>query len=237
MKTFRSSGLFAEQPYYTQAEIEQICVDELQKSGLYPSEPAPIRVDRFIEKRFGIRPSYEDLPAGLLGFTRFGDTGVEEIVVSRALDEEGSRAAERRLRSTLAHEGGGHGLLHAHLFALGLDLRPLLADALDSQKPKILCRIGGIAGIGSSKIKKYDGRWWEFQANQAMGAMLLPRKLVVGALEPILAVGSLGQRVLQPTQVEEAALLLAEVFDVNPVVARIRIEGLYPETKSGQLTL
>ncbi|MBF6570978.1 MAG: hypothetical protein IVW54_19100 [Candidatus Binataceae bacterium] len=236
MKTFRSSGLFAEQPYYTQAEIEQICVDELQKSDLYPSEPAPIRVDRFIEKRFGVRPSYEDLPAGLLGFTRFGDKGVEEIVVSRALDEEGSQAAERRLRSTLAHEGGGHGLLHAHLFGLGFDLRPLLADGLDAQKPKILCRSDGIAGVAPSQPKKYDGRWWEFQANQAMGAMLLPRKLVAVALESILSVGGLGQRVLQPSRTEEGARLLAEVFDVNAVVARIRIDVLYPQTKSGQLT-
>ncbi len=237
MKTFRSSGPFGEQPYYTLAEIEQVCVEELQKCGLYPAEPAPIRVDRFIEKRFGIRPSYEDLPRGVLGFTRFSDDGVEEIVVSRTLDEEGSRAAERRLRTTLAHEGGGHGLLHAHLFALGIELRPLFADGLDAHVPKILCRVGGVAGLGDSSTKKYDGRWWEFQANQAMGALLLPRKLVETALDQMITVGNLGQRVLQPSQGEAAARLLAEVFDVNPIVARIRIDALYMQTKSGQLTL
>jgi hypothetical protein len=81
VKTFRSAGRFREQPYYTLSEIEQICIDELRKYGLYPSEPAPIRIDRFVEKRFGIQPSYEDLPRGLLGFTRFSSNGVEEIVV------------------------------------------------------------------------------------------------------------------------------------------------------------
>src|SRR5690242_15903667 len=106
MKTFRSrTGPFTEQPFYKQEEIENICSQELRKYNLYPSDPSPIRIDRFIEKRFGVQPAYEDLPTGLLGFTRFGRNGVEEIVVSKALDDEGTERAERRLRATLAHEG------------------------------------------------------------------------------------------------------------------------------------
>jgi len=101
MKTFRAkTGPFAERPFYEAAEIESICAEELQKLKLYPSDPAPIRIDRFIEKRFGIQPTYEDLPKGLLGFTRFGAKGVAEIVVAKVLDEEGTVTAERRLRST-----------------------------------------------------------------------------------------------------------------------------------------
>src|SRR5215469_3466455 len=119
MKNFRSkSGPFREQPYYALSEIEAICTDELQKLSLLPLEPSPIRIDRFVEKRFQVQPRYENLPRGLLGFTRFGPKGVEEVVVSKALDDEGTQSAERRLRTTLAHESG-HGLLHAHLFALG----------------------------------------------------------------------------------------------------------------------
>ena len=38
-------------------------------------------------------------------------------------------------------------------------------------------------GIRKSHSNRYDGRWWEFQANQAMGAALLPRKLVEVALD------------------------------------------------------
>src|SRR5437879_1559256 len=139
MKTFRAkSGPFTEQPFYEAAEIEAICTDELRKLNLYPSEPAPVRIDRFIEKRFGIQPTYADLPTGLLGFTRFGKKGVEEIVVAKALDDEGTTPSERRLRSTLAHEGG-HGLVHAHLFAFGTRPDTLFGDGLASEAPKILC--------------------------------------------------------------------------------------------------
>jgi hypothetical protein len=148
MRTYRSkAGPFAEQPFYEPFEIESICVDELQKLNLYPSDPAPIRIDRFIEKRFGVAPTYEDLPHGLLGFTLFGEKGVEKIVVAKSLDDEGTRPAERRLRTTLAHEAG-HGLLHAHLFVLGSRPDSLFGDGLAHDAQKILCREGGVSGIG-----------------------------------------------------------------------------------------
>ena len=57
MKTFKSpSGPFVEQPYYTPNDVEAICSDELQKLGFYPSDPSPVRIDRFIEKRFDLQP-------------------------------------------------------------------------------------------------------------------------------------------------------------------------------------
>ena len=124
MKTFRTNaGPFMEKPFFKPEDFERICQDELEQHGLFPSEPAPVRIDRFVEKRFNIRPSYEDLPMGLLGFTLFGPKGVEEIVVSKALDEESTQVAERRRRTTLAHESG-HGLLHAHLFAAASSSQP-----------------------------------------------------------------------------------------------------------------
>ena len=237
MKTFRpKSGPFAEQPFYEEQEIENICRDELRKVQLYPSDPSPIRIDRFIEKRFGVQPTYEDLPPGLLGFTRFGPKGVEQIVVARALDDKGTATAERRLRTTLAHEGG-HGLLHAHLFALESKPASLFGDGLAPDAPKVLCRDGGINGVGSQKGKP-PYRWWEFQANQAMGALLLPRGLVLEALQGLLLPqGQLGVPGLPSAKREAAVLLLAETFDVNPVVARIRLDGLYPGAAGGQLTL
>ena len=45
-------------------------------------------------------------------------------------------------------------------------------------------------------------RWWEFQANKAMGALLLPKALVGKAREPFLeAQGMLGLPALRPTAV------------------------------------
>src|SRR6266849_9353907 len=131
----------------------QQLLDELQKINLYPAVPSPVRIDRFVEKRFGVVPTYEDLPSGLLGFTRFGSKGVEEIVVAKALDHEGTQPAERRLRTTLAHEGG-HGLLHAHLFVLGSRPDSLFGDGLAHDAQKILCREGGVSGVGGAPAKK-----------------------------------------------------------------------------------
>lgn len=235
MKTFRAkAGPFAEQPFYEAAEVERICAEELQKVNLYPQDPAPIRIDRFIEKRFGVQPTYDDLPPGLLGFTKFGTKGVTEVVVARALDAEGTIPAERRLRSTLAHEGG-HGLLHAHLFAFEAPPRLLFGEGLASDSPKILCRDGGITGVAAA-TKKPPYRWWEFQANLAMGALLLPKASVEKAIASMLvAEGVFGFQVLPDARRGDAIQHLAEVFNVNPIVARIRLEGMFP--LDGQLML
>jgi hypothetical protein len=233
MRTFRSkSGPFAERPHFEPIEIDRICADELRKAGLYPNSPEAIRVDRFVEKRFGVVPEYENLPDGVLGYTKFSKRGVDAIVISAALDAETSTAAERRVRTTLAHEAG-HGLLHAYLFAL--DEKPLhLFDADSHSDHQILCR--DVQG-DERKSRAYDGRWWEFQANRAMGGLLCPRELVHEALKPFLVPrGSLGNVTLDEKYREGTARTLAQIFDVNPIVAKIRINELYP-TETGQLQL
>jgi len=229
MKTYRSkSGPFLEQPFYEPSEVESICIDELQKLNLYPSTPSPIRIDRFIEKRFHIQPAYEDLPRGLLGFTRFGEKGVEQIVIAKSLDDEGTVPAERRLRTTLAHEGG-HGLLHAHLFVLAPRPESLFGDGLASDAPKILCREGGVSGVEHAENRKAPYRWWEYQANLAMSALLLPRPLVEMTLMVVLPDnGSFAKPPLPHDRRDYAIHLLSTTFEVNPIVARIRLEGLYP---------
>jgi len=234
MKSYKQkTGPFSERPYFELNDIEITCSQELRSLGLFPTDPSPIRIERFIEKRFKISPVYEDLPEGVLGYSRFGPKGVEAIVVSRALGEDESRAAERRVTTTLAHETG-HGLLHAHLFILGAPKRGLFGGEVT--EPKILCR--NESTLGAATGKKYDGRWWEFQANQAIGALLLPRQLVERAVELLLVSdGGFGLGRSLPTgDREKAAALVAEVFDVNPAVARIRLQELYPVDR-GQLTL
>lgn len=232
MKNIRSkSGPFAERPVFKLREIEEICTTELKASNLYPSSPQPIRIDRFIEKRFG--PFlYEKLPEGVLGFTRFGPKGVHAIVVSRDLDNGDSTVLERRLRSTLAHEGG-HGLLHAHLFLAQEQYKSLFDHT--EQTPRILCRD---VPDGPKVTRGYDGRWWEFQANKAIGGLLMPRALVEFALrEFCVETGGLGQRILPPENREVAARALSDVFDVNAVVARLRIEDIFSSKNDAQLHL
>jgi hypothetical protein len=231
MKPFRS-GPSSKQPFFTPSQIDQICRDELQKEGLFPTAPEAIRIERFIEKRFRVSPQYEDLPAGMLGFTRFGKNGVKAVVISTALDAEGGKVAERRVRTTLAHEAG-HGLLHAHLFAL--DEIPLhLFDEDSHSGDQILCR--DVQGH-EQKSRRYEGKWWEFQANRAMGGLLCPRQLVQEAIKPFLApAGLLGVEVLDEKRREESVRSLADIFDVNPVVVRIRVGELFP-AQTGQMHL
>lgn len=232
MKNIRSkSGPFTEHPYYERRDVEQICLQELKAVKLLPADPEPIRIERFIEKRFGIRPTYEVVPNGVLGFSRFGGRGLEAVVVSHTLAEDPSAVAERRVSTTLAHEAG-HALLHAHLFALGDPQPGLFGEGVTG--PKILCRDDAHPG----RLQKYDGRWWEFQANLAIGALLLPVPLVTKALKPLVAAEGTFKLLesLPASQRAKAVAEIARIFEVNPVVARIRIDELYP-TGGGQLTL
>jgi hypothetical protein len=232
MKTVRANiGPFAERPHFTQLEIERICAEELRKAGLYPTTPQPIRIDRFVEKRFNITHSYGELLDGVLGFTKFGRNGVVEIVIAASLEEDRSKSNERRIRTTLAHEAG-HGLLHAYLFALETIPSSLFGE--DSMSPKILCR-----DVPGDKIttQRHQSRWWEYQANQAIGGLLLPRSLVNQAIEEFMEqAGSFGGRRLRHNAKDAAIQRLTETFDVNPVVARIRISSLFP-TEGDQLSL
>jgi hypothetical protein len=233
MKIMRGgAGRFPERPYFSDREIEKLCVDELRKVGLYPSHPGPVRIERFIEKRFKVSPTYADLPDGVLGFTKFDANGVREIVIAASLEGPEGTPTERRLRATLAHEGG-HGLMHAHLFALGTKPASLFGDG--DSAPKILCR----DMLGETQpTHGYDGRWWELQANKAIGGLLMPRSLVEEAIRSFTApLGSLGQVTIPETNRDAAVRELANIFNVNPVVARIRLADIFPAEESGQLTL
>lgn len=235
MRTYRAkSGPFNEQPFYKIEEVENLCTDELCKVGLLPTTPSPVRIDRFIEKRF-TPIDYEELPKGVLGLIEFGPHGVRRIVVSKSLSEEGGKIAERRINTTLAHEAG-HGLLHAHLFVLGEKPASLFSGDLYPNEPGILCRGEDIQGVQEQRKKKYE--WWEYQANMAIGPLLLPRSLVMTSIQPFLVEkGLLGIEGLDQSRREEAAKQLAEIFQVNPIVVRIRLGVLFPPAHAGQLAL
>jgi hypothetical protein len=233
MRTIRSiNGRLTERPHFQLREIDQICASELQKVSLYPSAPEPIRIDRFIEKRFHVTPDYEMLPDGVLGFTRFGKSGVEAIVVARSLDDGSSKVVERRLRSTLAHEAG-HGLLHSYLFALGEKPKSLFDD--HDHAPRILCR----EVIDGRDVKlRSNSHWSEFQANRAIGGLLMPRPLIERAIEKFFVeAGTFGVRRVVPDKRDAAIRSLSDTFDVNPIVARLRLDDLFPPKDDAQLSL
>jgi hypothetical protein len=66
----------------------------------------------------------------------------------------------------------------------------------------------------------------------------MPRALVEQALQQFCAeVGQLGQRTLAPEKREQAIRELSNVFDVNPIVAHIRLDEVFPAKNDGQLLL
>jgi hypothetical protein len=233
MRTYKSiKGPFSERPFFSDSEIEDLCCEELKKVNLLPQVPGVIRIDRFIEKRFGVSPVYDELPPGVLGFTRFNAKGVEEVVVSRKLGEEDSIPSRRRINSTLAHEAG-HGLLHAYLFVVSSQAQQLFGNDFDSKTPRILCRDENLEQRKSS----YDGRWWEFQANKTIGALLLPKPLVMQILSMFSKpLGLLGVPQLPTNKRGRVIQELTTKFDVNPAVAKIRLDTLVPNQGSGQLS-
>ena len=213
------SGQFPFQLYFEDlGEIDEICLEALKRQSLLPSKPAPIRIERFVEKEFKTALRYEDLGPDNLGCTIFNSSGaVEAILVSRSLEEQNTTPARRRVRSTVAHEAG-HGLLHGSLFIDSPDL--------GENQRRILCRSEDILG---ETQRSYRGRWWEFQANQAIGSLLLPRLLVNGLLDQSgIEPDSSGNRTLSPVQRESLAKKAAVIFDVNPIVVRIRLDSLFP---------
>ena len=211
------SGPFPFQLYFEDlGEIDEICLEALKRQSLLPSKPGPVRIERFVEKEFKTPLRYEDLGPDNLGCTIFNSSvGVEVILISRFLEEQNTTPARRRARSTVAHEAG-HGLLHGLLFIDSPDL--------GENHRRILCRSEDV--LGESQ-RSYRGRWWEFQANQAIGSLLLPRPLMDAFLDQS-GLDSSGSRTLIPAQRESSAKKAAVIFDVNPIVARIRLDSLFP---------
>lgn len=231
------SGPFVEALYFDQDEIEGICEAALKSVDLYPDRPEPVRIERFLEKKFGLSPEYEDLPEGVLGYTKFGPDGPERVVLSASLSETEGKPAERRIASTIAHEAG-HVLFHSELFMRHFRKPAMARLFTDVRTPPdetraVLCRdLPGASGNPSD----YGGRWWEHQANKAIGALLLPLDLLRETVAPFVEMtktqGTFFESpYLRPEKREEVVFRLSETFDVNPVVAKIRLEEIYPSSK------
>lgn len=215
-----SKGPFPTRPYYPDDAIEKICSDALAEFNLLPSKPGRIRIDRLIDKKFRVPIIFEELDKSVLGFTEFGPNGVEAIHVA---DPPGELFVNRRISSTLAHEAG-HCLMHAQLFIEYFANNNLFENDPDVTQRRILCRVD--QPNVRTKQQKYDGRWWEFQANRAIGALLMPKQLFLTFMQPYLERSGTVMVSGLPTNVKEEAIKLAtRVFDVNPAVARVRMNS------------
>ena len=220
-------GRFPLRLFYEAREIDDICLDALRQSKFLPAAPEPIKIDIFLEKYFGVIVAYEDLGKGIMGSTVFNSKGaVTGILIAPWIEEDGTATAERRVRSTLAHEGG-HGLLHPKLF-IAEQTGDMFAHLNPAPKTprNFLCRNSDISPSASA-IPKYDGQWWEWQANRAIGGLLLPKPLVRNLVTQFIEDTQFGPALKESCR-PQAEKTVAETFDVNPVVARIRLQEMFP---------
>lgn len=218
-------GPFSHRPYYEACEIDRECCSALKRSGYLPSKPQPIDIERYVEKTYRISIDYRELPDGILGCTEFSACGAIKSIIIREGADADTIPGERRLRSTLAHEAG-HCLLHGFLF-LRTPIQPNLFEGqVEVTRRRILCRDIDIKGEGLKP--SYDGRWWEWQANRCIGGFLLPSALVNLALTPLVEISSMGLPTLPEESRPEAVRVVSELFQVNPIVARIRLSEFFP---------
>lgn len=239
MKRYRApSG--EDRLWFDTDEIETIVEREVNRAAMMPtlSEPA-IDLERFIERHLGASlDQYAELDAGTLGLTQFFQGKPPHICINKdltgcAVDDGISPPGIRgRWRATLAHEAG-HVVLHRSLFEFAagtLDLFDVNTES-DTTAPSLQrCLKPNLSYRGVSD-------WREFQANQAMAALLMPRsfflqvaRIEIGAAFPD------HDRVPAGSEVRIAAAL-AERLDVSKQAARIRLETLGLVDPPGQAKL
>src|SRR5260370_26347905 len=167
MRTQRSStSPFGTILFLRRDEIDEMCENALRDSRFLPDEPAAIQVEQFIESYFKCHLDFgTDLGSDVMGFTLFSQKGAPIVVgVSPTLCDD-TKVNDRRVRTTLAHEAG-HCLIHPILFMPDTDSSSLFGTNVDIQNRRILCRKQDFEARG------YDRRWWEVQANAAIGGLL-----------------------------------------------------------------
>lgn len=218
-----SAGPFPTRLYFTDDEIEELCLAALAETNLLTSKPEPIRIDRLIEKKFQAPVVYEDMGKGVLGFTVFSPNGVEAIHIA---EPPGNLLTQehRRENSTLAHEAG-HCLMHTQLFIEHFANHTPFESHPQVTETRILCREEKRT-VGPQK--EYKGDWWEVQANRAIGALLMPKPLLPIFLEPFRIKFDTTKFSDLPAKARrEIAEAASRAFEVNQIVARIRLELPY----------
>ncbi len=171
--------------WYEAEDIEQIATEQLRRAELMPTLKDPVTdVERLIEVHLRAELDlYADLPDGVLGLTEFPARGAPKVSIDGALteaqDTEGAATGVvGRWRATLAHEAA-HIFLHRYLFD------PEMAQ-LAGHSGFVNPNEGGLMRCLHRDISPVTAEWnaarrrpdWrEVQANRAMAALLMPRRI------------------------------------------------------------
>lgn len=213
--------------HFENREFAAMMDDLRERAGQHVHAPGRgIDVEMVLLKGLAIEPDYVPLPDGVMGRTLFLSDGSARVEVSRdllELAEQGS-VQRRRLRSTLAHECGHvacHSMLHLKDIETG-NLFPVAGNTVTAEVPSILCRQTTVDQPG------YQGEWWEYQANQCMAELLLPRRLFAKGLATTLDERGYSsiEDAARERNSDAVATALADEFDVSLTMVVYRLQDL-----------
>lgn len=215
----------AQQLFLTDAEIDQIAEDELQKANLMPTPGSgSVDIEDFVEHYLGARlDAGAHLEVDVLGTTEFRRGEPPVIRVNRVLTDAAFEVDEYsgtlgRWRATLAHEAT-HVLIHPLLFELNPAQEAMFDNDGSSDGDVVLCLKRDTTFAGRSR----DPR--EYQANKGMAALLMPRA-VFSQVAREAATAPLAPRLVEH---------LARQFEVSRQATRIRLTSLGFLTPEGDL--
>jgi len=191
------------------------------------SEGSGIDLEALLEQAFEVVPDYVELPEGIMGKTHFHGDGRFDVFISRKLSDaaEQDATSRRRLRSTMAHECA-HIVMHGHLHMRDLATKPMF-PGLKTDDPKVLCR-EELTDSFKQGGPGYDGQWWEYQANQGMACLLLPKQETIARVER--EIQSRGfkspKEVIRNRRMDDVVREIMRVFDVSMSVTTYRFQEL-----------
>jgi hypothetical protein len=217
--------------WYEAEDIEQIATEQLRRAELMPTLHQPVTdVERLIEIHLHAELDlYADLPDGVLGLTEFPARGAPKVLIDSALtgarDVEGAAVGVvGRWRATLAHEAA-HIFLHRYLFdpdMARLTGRSGVDQPVEGGLMRCLHRDISPAVTEWNSVRRRPD-WREVQANRAMAALLMPRRIFRRLTLREMRELGLGSPPVAAHQAESLAATLAEHLQVSKQAVGIRL--------------
>lgn len=158
--------------FFPEQELIKRPAQLLQKHGFLPKEPGPVDIERFAEEICDFSYS-TTLPEDLDGVTRFSLIGLPAVAVADRLAQD--CAARPYLHFTIAHECG-HVAFHNECFRLAYQ------EAQKNQQPYLLAD-----SFACRNISHGGYCWYEWQANRAAAAFLMPYMHVIQVFSAMLS--------------------------------------------------
>lgn len=226
-----NTNTYARRLWFEDGEIEE--KTEIYRLGygnlVGKLETPALPVDKFIEiylpQILGTEVSldpYADLQRKegekVLGATYFFDDHLE-VKIDRSVTEEAEKTDQwGRHNATGTHEAG-HCTLHTTLFKRDSNQQVLFRPA---ETKKIACLQRTIEGF-------YTGEWWEWQANQFMANLLMPKELFLAHFQMernAYGIRDNAQLVKKRHLFDAVVGYLARMFQVSKQAVKIRLQEL-----------